>query len=611
MNAKTTRWLLLLALAAFAFILLFERRTADTDQQAERAARLFPDWVGSEVTGLDVTRGADLFVRVERTNEQWRLRLPVAYPAAPAGIERLIGALVELRQRGFLTAQEVVAQTNWAAAFGLEPPAAIVVAHRPNQRLELRLGRHTVLGGQAYLQVIGRTGLFLIDADFLKALPNSVNEWRDTALVNLSRLEFDRCEVRPGTNGFEVLRDPAQRYWQMTKPLLTRANTGRLEFLLQQLQLARVSQFVTDDPRADLDPFGLQPPERELVIGRGTNDLVTLQIGKSPTNAPNLVYLRHLGQSNVVLAPRAAVEPWLAGFREFCDRRLMIFKPEAVERIEARSDEAFALERQTNDSWRIVAPYSAPADRVLVLDMLANLFDLEFLEFEREVVTDFTAYGLNPPRRQYLLKAALTNAPAGPTNPTLAQVDFGNPTGHKLFARRSLENSVVTAVDNGRLPRAAFELRERRLWNFTTNQIASITVQQRGQTRRLLRTGPAQWTLGPGASGTINPFSLEEAAYRLGRLRAAVWVACGEAELTRLGIPAADHQITVELAPAEKAKPLSLRFGRTSPSGRPYAAVQLEGEPGPLIFECPLDIYELVLANLSLMPPPAEPPAKP
>jgi len=607
MNAKTTRWLLLLALAVFAFIFFFERRTASTALKAARAGLLFPDLIASEVTGLEVTRGADLFVRVERTNEQWRLRLPMPYPAAPAGIERLIGTLVDLRQRNYLTAQEVLAQTNWAAAFGLEPPAAIVVAHTANQRLELRLGRHTVLGNQAYLQLIGREGLFVIDTDLLKALPNSVNEWRDTALVNLGRLEFDRCEVRPGTNGFEVLRASAQRYWQMTKPLLTRANTARLELLLQELQLARVNQFVTDDPRADLEPFGLQPPERELVIGRGTNDLVTLQIGKSPTNAPSLVYLRRLAQSNVVLVPRAAVEPWLAGFREFCDRRLMIFKPEEVERIEARSDEAFALERQTNGSWRIVAPYNAPAEGLLVREMLADLADLEFLEFEREVVTDFTAYGLNPPRRQYILKGALTNTPAGLTNPTLAQVDFGKPSEHKLFARRSLENSVVTAVDNGRLPRSAFELREQRLWSFTTNQIASITVQQRGQTRRLLRTGPAQWTLEPGASGTINPFSLEETAYRLGRLRAERWVACGETELTRFGIPALDYQITVELAPTEKAKPLSLRFGRTAPSGRPYAAVELEGQPGPLIFECPLDIYELVLSNLSLIPRPAEP----
>jgi len=611
MNAKTTRWLILLALAVFAFIFFFERRTADTDQAAKAAARLFPNLFGSDVDRLDVTRGANLHIRVERTNEQWRLKAPLAYPAAPGGIQRLIGALEVLRQRSYLTAQEVLTQTNWAAAFGLEPPVAVVVAHQGTQRLELRLGRPTLLGSQTYLQVIGRDGLFVVDAELLKALPNSANEWRDTTLVNLSRLEFDRCEVRPGTNGFEVLRDPTRRYWQMTKPLLTRADTARLELLLHQLQLARVSQFVTDDPRADLDPFGLQPPERELVFGRGTNDLVTLQIGKSPPGAPNLVYLRPLAQSNVVLAPRAAVEPWLASFREFCDRRLMVFKPETAGRIEARSDEAFALERQTNDSWRIVAPYNAPADQLLVLETLANLADLEFLEFEREVVTDFGAYGLNPPRRQYILKTTLTNGAAGPTNQVLAQVDFGNPAGPKLFARRSLENSVVTAVDNGRLPRAAFELRERRLWSFTTNQIASITVQQRGQTRRLLRTGPAQWTPGPGVAATINPYGLEEAAYRLGRLRAEVWVACGEAQLARLGMLAADFQLTAELAPSLKAKPLSIRFGAMAPSGRPYAAVELEGEPGPLIFECPRDIYELVLGNLSLMPPPAEPAPKP
>ncbi len=611
MNRNSTRILVLLALGLFAFIFLVERHTTDTDRNAEVVNLLFPEFIAAETTGVDILISTNPPLKLERTNGLWRFKSPFSYPAQPVGPDRLLTSLGDLRRQTHLTAQEVLVQTNGLAAFGFTPPSASLVFHQGNQALELRLGARTLLGNQVYLQIVGRDGLYAVDAEFLKNLPASVNAWRDAALLTLSGVGFDRLEIRPGTNGFEVTRNPTNQFWQMTKPLLTRANKAKLDFLLQDLQLTRVSQFVTDDPRADLEPYGLQPPERELVFGQGTNDLVVLQIGRSPTNDPNFVFLRRLSNTNVVLAPRAKIEPWLASFREFCDRRLMVFTPEAVSRIEARVDEAFALQRGTNGVWRIVEPYDAPADPVLAIELLANLAEMEFLEFEREVVTDFAPYGLMPPRRQLILKSTLASPAGPPTNIILAQLDLGNPSGHKFFARRSLENSVVTALDNGRLPRTAAELRNRRIWDVSTNQIASITIRQGGQVRKLIRTGPSQWIHAPGSEGIINRYAIEEAAFRLGQLRAETWVAQGDDQLARYGIPTTDHQITIELLPTETPQALTVRFGRKAPSRRTYASVQLAGQPAPVIFECPLPIWEFVEGNLTALRPPTASPTPP
>jgi len=237
---------------------------------------------------------------------------------------------------------------------------------------------------------------------------------------------------------------------------------------------------------------------------------------------------------------------------------------------------------------------------VLMVEFLAELAGLEFLEFEKEVVTDFAAYGLTTPRRQYVLRSNLTNAPAGPTNQVLARVDFGNPTGYKFFARRSLENSVVTALMSERLPRAAWQLRDRRIWNVPTNQIAAITIQQQGGTNKLVRLGPVRWAPAPGSTGPANSFSLEEAAHRLGHLRAEVWVARGEDQLARHGFLIADHRVTLELAEGAKPASLTLRFGRKSAAGRLYGAVELPGQPGPVIFECPSGVEDFVERDLTL-----------
>ncbi len=599
MNPRTTGWLVFLALGLGAFIFFYERRTPDTEQALARAARLFPDFAPRDVTSVEIVTGANPMLALERHADRWRFRAPVPYAADAGGVEQLLSAVQGLQRRGTVPAQEVLAQTNGLAAFGLQPPRAIVVLHQAKQRTELHLGLHTIFGNQVYLEVVGRSGLVAIDAGFTNALPASENAWRDRQLVSLAGVEYNRIETRPG--GFTIVRGPV---WQMTKPLLTLANNAKLETLLQRLQLGRVAEFVTDDPRADLEPYGLQPPERELVLAQDTNEVVVLQMGKSPTNTPNQVYVRLLSHTNVVLVDRTVVAPWLGSYRDFYDHRLMVFRPEAVDRIEARAAEDFALQRGTNGLWRIVAPFAAPADTGLVAELLGNLAELEFTDFEKEVVTDFAPYGLAPPRRQYVLKALLTNNVPLPTNQIVAQVDFGLPHGATFFARRSLENSVVNAVDPGRLPPAAFEVRDRRIWDFSTNQIVSITIQQNGRTRTLLRRGPFRWEHAPGSQGVLNNFSLEEAAFRLGHLRAERWVARGQDQLARYGIPALDHQVTVELTPGSQPQSRTVRFGRLGPGGRPYAAVELGDQPGPVIFECPGSIWDFVLSDLTAPPPP-------
>ena len=128
--------------------------------------------------------------------------------------------------------------------------------------------------------------------------------WRDPALLSLSGFAFDRITVRPGTNGFELARNPTNQVWRLMKPLSTAANNPKLQFLLRGLEQARVTRFVNDDPAADLEIYGLLPPERELVFSRDTNELATLQIGRSPTNAPAEVFVRR-PETSILRASRA------------------------------------------------------------------------------------------------------------------------------------------------------------------------------------------------------------------------------------------------------------------------------------------------------------------
>ncbi len=602
MNSTSTRWILGLAALLLAFILVWERRLPGSDQVRHQAERVLPDLRPAIVTHLEIQVGTNWTLRLARTDADWRFEAPFRDHALPAAVERLLTRLVELAPRSSISAAEVRAATNGLAAFGLDPPAAAIVLRQADQAAELRIGRPTLIGSQVFLQVVGREGLLAVDADVVRALPGNPLEWRDTSLLRLAGQIFDRIEVRPATNGFELLLDPTNRAWRLTRPLATPANNARIRFLLQQLDLARVHQFVTDDLAADLEPLGLQPPEREVVFARGTNPVAALEIGRSPTNNPNLLFVRRAHTGSVVTAPRQALDPWLAGDRDFCDRRLVVFPPDAVTRLEVVADETFAVERRGTNGWWILGTYEAPADPLLVLEFMANLAEQEFSDFERKVVADFAPYGLAPPRRQYTVLGGGPGAGSAVTNLPLARMAIGIARDTHYFARRNDESSVVTWLDNGRLPRAAFELRLQQIWNIQTNQILSITIEQGGETEKLVRRGPAQWVRAGPAGGEVNGFLVEEAAYRVGRLRAERWVARGEDALARYGFGTVSHAVTLEVQTATGPALYTVRFGRRGASGRTYAAVPLDGQPAPVVFECPRDIMEWVASELSILP---------
>ena len=85
MRGKSTLSLVVLALALGAFIYFYERHTLDTGGQAERVAKLLPDFNPLAVQAVAVS-GTNLNLRAERSARGWRLTAPVAYPAHAPGI---------------------------------------------------------------------------------------------------------------------------------------------------------------------------------------------------------------------------------------------------------------------------------------------------------------------------------------------------------------------------------------------------------------------------------------------------------------------------------------------------------------------------------------------
>jgi len=555
-------------------------------------AYLMPTLKAEAVDTVRVLPAGAEEIQVQRTNGAWRLTRPLSYPAQSNSIEALLQALETAVPATRIGGAELRTRGYDLPAYGLVSPRASLILTVGGGRQQLLIGSLTAPGDQVFVQAVGEGGVSVVDAELLKLIPASANMWRDTTLFSLSRDAYDSITVTSGQRVLELKKDSSDHSWRVVRPMQARADDALVDTRIQGLIDLSVSRFVSDNPRADREAWGLQPPGLEIVFARGTNRLRTLQFGDAVETETDALYAVGLEPTAVVVVASDPVQAWKATPNEFRDRQLLRLS-RAVSSIEVSNGETFSLVNTTNGTWRI-EPLGWPADPATVRRFVQALEVLRVARFVKDVVAepDLPGYGLAAPalRMRFHLKPGKDGQPASEVG-----LDFGSRKDETVFVRRVDENAVY-AVDFSALqalPAAPGHFRQLRVWSFDEDQVTSLTLQQGGSTWRLLHNGPNQWSLAPGSQGVVNAFAVEDVAHRLGELKAVAWTDWNQTNLVRYGVGDDSMVLTVELKDGSRK---SVRFGFPAPSSHVYAATVLEG--GSWVFEFPSDTYDRVRSFL-------------
>jgi len=584
------QWIwVIVASGLFGFILV--------ERQFKTHSKLGPEKVigdlrPASVTSVQVRPKGQLEVRAERVDGVWQLTEPVAYPAQSASIDQLLRSLANLAPVTRITPVELKNQPKADEDYGFAHPQASLIIRQPEKQFQILVGMLTAPGDQVFIQVVGVEAVQVVDAELLKLIPRSANEWRDTTLLRLKHLDYDHLSITNAGRTVHFQRSPES--WRMTMPIEARADGARIEECLQRLEGLEVSRFVSDDANADLESYGLQPADLEIGFKKGTNIVALLQFGKSPTNSQALVFARRSSQNSIVTVPREPLALWRGSVKEFRDPHL-ISGTESVNLVEVQGVEPFSLVQQGSNTWRLM-PLDIPADTTLVNDAIVNLTSMQIIEFIKDVVTpiDFTNYGLAVPVVKYVLR---NSRPSPSTNTVVAELDFGTSLNDRVFVRRSDEASVyaVRAKDFVRLPVSPLQVRERQIWNFSENEVNRVVIRQQGRLRQIMRKGAHNWTLEAGSQGIINELAIEESVRPLCRLAAAAWVERGDKNRERYGLNENCLQVTLELKSGEKR---TVHFGGPAANEGAYAGATVDGEYW--VFEFPGPIYRFVSTYLTI-----------
>ena len=603
MNSKNTWvWFVVAAMLAVS-IFIFQHYFRPA---ANVASAIFPGLQPQTVTSVQIIPAVPLEIRADRVNGSWLLSKPISYPAQSAAIETLLVALQKLAPAK-IGAAELREHPNSDAEFGFDNPQTSLVLEAGDKRWQLKVGNKTAPGDQVYLRVPGVDGVFVADADWLKLIPRSATDWRSTALVDAGQNDFDSIILTNGAN-IELHRDATNHLWRMTQPLKARANNDLITGALQQLQAARVTQFVTDDPKADLTAFGLQRADLNLWIGSGTNFSAAIHVGKSPTNDTAQVYAKREGWNAIVTTAKDSLSPWRGSVNDFRDRHLLERTTSAAE-IEVHGENNFTLQRQGTNGWQ-VAGEKFPVDAGTVEQFKKILASLRVADFVKDVVTasNLADYGFaTPSQHQITLRSAI-----GDSNAVIAQLSFAVQT-NGIFVRRTDEDVATTIapiysitpddynnlLGDSSLFGAGWQFRDRQIWNFPASDVAQITLHQDGKTRTMVHNGAGKWTLAAG-SGIIIGKSIEDTTTALGDLSAFAWVGRNVTAPEEYGFNTNNLQIVFELKNGEKH---SLDFGREFQLPNNFGttavtAVTLDGERWAFLF--PPGLYQFVLSYLTI-----------
>ncbi len=590
----------MLAAGMFAFIYFVERRIQPPAPVASRI------WTGTKdgVTAIEISPKGQTAIRLERTNGVWQMTQPVVYPVQAYAVDKFLQALAALEPTDRITGQELQSNKNVSKEYGFETPGYSILIEQGDDKFQLYLGKPTAPGDGIYTQRVGYDDVNVISIDFLKYLPTDADDWRDKTFVKLEDLTFDRLTVTNSGSGgttLRFMRGASNSLWTMTYPTASPAASGEIESLLKQIRNTRVTHFVAENAALNLAALGLQPPQLELALADGTNQVLDLQFGKS-TNDDE--YARVGAQGPVLRITRGNLDDWRQGPNAFRDSNLVsrpnlmqdLLQGFSIDVIGPDGGTNFVVRWTNNAIFMMDAEQHVyPVDLDKLREFLTNLLSMQIAAPDasnpqsfaaKDIVraADLGTYGLADTNvfRRY----ALTATPSNSAPTLLAQLDFGFANAKApgtMFVRRAhiADDQAVYAVktsDFEKLPAKALDLFERRIWpHFEADDVETMTIKSNGLTRILERKGPSVWPPAPvpGNVGISDPgkeMSTEILVGNLGDLEAQSWVGPAGPDLAKYGFDEKSAWIELKLRNGQIRR---FDLGGPAPGGRRYASTML------------------------------------
>ena len=538
---KTLSWaVVLFALGAFYY--LYEIQGGQKRQEAASKLELLFQFAADDVTGFTVKREQET-VRAEKRDGHWYLTEPLAVRGDDQKYRELTRYVADLRYT-----RVVEEQPQSLEPYGLSAPRLEIQVTLKDQStpLILRLGGANPTGGSYYTQVEGRSATYLVSGVAKDVLDASLHALRDKTVLAFTPAEVQEVQLARGTETPVILQRRAEDTWRLTAPVSAKAEDQQVRAMLQRLHDVKVQAFMAEDA-TDLESYGLQTPAWHVSLNVGQEHApLTLSLGKVDTERKG-VYAKRDDATRVFLLPQDLWDNLPKTATAVRDKTLMTYEREHITRLEMQAPNQHIVVTNTGPrQYAMEQPVSTPGDGDAIYSLLWDIRDLKAKEFVAETPDALDLYGLDAPRLRITVWGKAPTAQEA----TQHELVFGAeaPDGQGIYARLG-EGPVIYLVGNAEAQRitskTAFDLRNKKIFAFTTDKVQKIRIQYPSSQFTVERHGNAWQLTDPQKQDIPQRWKVDHVLYELSTLEYAKIVADNPDDGSHYGLDTPQVQITV------------------------------------------------------------------
>jgi hypothetical protein len=593
MTFRHTTVLFIIASVLLGYVWLFENPFQEDSRNSQTDRRLLPGVDAHSATAIEIKHSNQTLRLVKETNG-WKLEQPLSYSADETKIDALLGSLAQLQYQSAIPPSESKIQAN-ENLYGMDSPSGHLQIEADKTIHKLVFGS-TSPGNITFVKQGDSDLVYTLSSEALKSINTDSDHWRDPRVFPHATSDITEIHIIGPGNEILLTRPEDAPNWVMNQPHQgARLDETTVKWFLQALAELRVASFSSTKEMAS---------QITINLGLRKGERYSLQLKSPHTDNPALLWAFLPDSDTSISLPTAFAEQIVDPVKAF--RNPYVLDPGfEFDSLEVRGAEVFTLTKDlSTGNWSITKPYEFPADERLVNLFLRQLVELRINDFVTDEMTDESQYGIDSPLKSLTFSRTPSSIDAEPVPPPLV-VRFSFEVRNHVMTHRSDEQSVY-AVPYGavmQLPKRAYQLRERTLWNIKTETISRIRVIHPEQPESEFRRIDGTWQKQDIAYGEVESAAVQELIEQLANVKAEAWTDRGTEIGPRYGI-GKKASIVIETSNSSAEDAPQISFGSVSPRGQLYAMSTLDNIP--TVFEFPGKLYVKLNQLMSLEIPSAE-----
>lgn len=396
MKFKGTWILLIVALAAVAYLVLIEQPKHERKQRDEEAELMLARFDAASVQRASIESAGKSAIELVRLNDAWRLIAPVDDGADEATINTLITSIL-----GAEIERTIDPDPDLLDEFGLNETATrlALMTAEGDTVFSLIIGDHTLTKSHFYAMKDARSDVLLLPATVRRYAVKDVSDFRDKRVVDfkLEDVTMYRLASDSKTLAWELHPD---RGWITIQAGDTIAGDRQeVEAIIRTLRGMRVRSFVSDDPR-DFDRYW-EPPHNTLSIWiAGAPEPLELRCGHAEEGE---FFAKRDDADRIVKLDGIFLESFEKTVDDLRDKRLLSFSREEIATITIQAPDTGGTLVRSGTGWAFPNPALGAIEEAAAASLLSLLEYLKYDTALQNAPPDLERFGFDDPSFRILL----------------------------------------------------------------------------------------------------------------------------------------------------------------------------------------------------------------